>query len=107
MEVHIGIIIKSLVKKKGISVTEFAKRINYTRRNIYEIFEKDTIDTGLLQKISKVLEVNIFINYISEEELFKIKSDKTTHEELKEIVVELKNEVERLKEINFSKKSKS
>lgn len=107
MEVHIGRIIKDLVKRKGISVTEFAIRINCTRRNAYEIFEKETIDTGLLQKISKVLEVNLFVSYVSEEEVFKIKSNKTTHEELKEIVFELKNEVERLKEISFSKKSKS
>ena len=62
--IAIGEYIKKVLKEKGISVTEFGKRINTHRRNIYDIFERKSIDTGLLQKISEVLEHNFFQYYI-------------------------------------------
>ncbi len=100
MSIHIGKIIKKLVKKKGISVTDFADKINYSRRNVYEIFARETIDTGLLIKINKILEVNIFLNYISDSDIKEIKNSKSTKEELNEILNNLKSEIDNLKEIN-------
>ena len=61
--VHIGEIIKRVVKEKGLSVTEFGKRISKHRRNVYDIFKRESVDTELLQKISKVLEHDFFIYY--------------------------------------------
>ena len=101
MVVHIGKVIKKLVKKKGISVTGFADMINYSRRNVYEIFGRETIDTGLLIKISKVLEQNLFLNYISDSDLSELKNSKSTSEELKDILDNLKLEVKKIKEINY------
>lgn len=99
MAVHIGNIIKDVVKDKGIPVKTFADKVGFSRRNAYEIFNKTTIDTGLLGKISKVLGENLFLNYLSDSDINKIKNDKTTSQELKEILSNLKSEVKRLKEI--------
>ncbi|MBL4652294.1 MAG: helix-turn-helix domain-containing protein [Flavobacteriales bacterium] len=60
MKVHIGVRIKEVIRNKNISVSEFAKEINYSRRNIYSIFTKESIDTNLLNKISKSLDHNFF-----------------------------------------------
>jgi transcriptional regulator with XRE-family HTH domain len=57
---HIGEQIKEVLEKKGLSVTEFSKRINKSRENCYSIFGRKTIDTGLLQQISAVLEYDFF-----------------------------------------------
>lgn len=46
-----------------MTVTEFADKINYSRRNIYSIFSKESIDTSLLFKISEVLKYNFFNDF--------------------------------------------
>jgi hypothetical protein len=106
MAIHIGKIIKKLVKKKGFGVPEFAKEINYSRRNVYEIFERETIDTGLLIKVSKVLGENLFLHYITEEEISSFKDSKSTKEDLKEILSDLRVEVKRLRDSNVTIKKK-
>ncbi len=100
MVVHIGKIIQKLVKESGMSVTRFADEVYYSRRNIYEIFDKKTIDTGLLIKISKVLKQNLFLNYISEADIVDFKNAKSTNEELTDILAGLKSEVQKLKDNN-------
>jgi hypothetical protein len=69
MSVHIGNIIKTLVKKKDMSVGDFSNKINNTLRNAYKIFDKKSIDTELLVTISKALDENLFFYYIKESEL--------------------------------------
>ena len=56
----IGKIIESKLREKGISVSEFARRINTNRNNVYDIFRRDSVDTQLLQKISAVLDYDFF-----------------------------------------------
>ena len=63
MKLHIGNKIREVVKKSGISVTRFAGNINCSRRNVYSIFDKETIDIGLLLKIGNVLEYDFFSDY--------------------------------------------
>lgn len=63
MNVHIGERIKEAVRKSGMSVTEFAKKINYSRRNIYSIFDKESVDTAILKKIADVLDYDFFVDY--------------------------------------------
>ena len=92
-EIHIGQQIKAVLETKGISVTEFAKRINKSRENIYSIFNRKTIDTGLLTKISEVLEFDFFKplskSYkIIESELQVVREENTL---LKEYTVLLKD----------------
>ncbi len=64
-DIHIGTQIKSVLETKGISVTEFARRINKSRENIYSIFTRKSIDTSLLAKISEVLDYDFFRMYSS------------------------------------------
>jgi plasmid maintenance system antidote protein VapI len=99
MIVHIGSVIKEAVSKSGLSVTEFADQINYSRRNVYEIFEKETIDTGVLLKINKVLGQNLFFAYLDKPDLDKIQNDVSTSDQLKQMIGELKAEVDRLKKL--------
>ncbi len=51
---------KAVLETKGITVTEFAKRINKSRENVYSIFTRKSIDTNLLSKISEVLEFDFY-----------------------------------------------
>jgi transcriptional regulator with XRE-family HTH domain len=63
---HIGKKIKEVLDLSNLNVAEFARKISVTRVNVYNIFERDTIDTGLLKKISKVLNHDFFSYYTSE-----------------------------------------
>lgn len=93
MSVNIGSKIKSVVAKKGLPVSEFARRINKSRENIYNIFKRKTIDTELLVKISKVLEHDFFQYYTSlTSELQKLKEENET---LKEMIRFLKSKPKR------------
>lgn len=63
--VHIGQKIKEVFESKGMTVVEFAKRINTSRENVYGIYKRKTLDVELLFKISEVLEYNFFQYYIN------------------------------------------
>ncbi len=60
LNMHIGERIKARTKEFGIGTTELARRINTTKQNVYTIFERKSIDTDLLQKLSKALEFDFF-----------------------------------------------
>jgi hypothetical protein len=62
-KVHIGKKIKEVLDKSALSAVDFAKSISLTRNGAYKVFEKETIDTGQLQKISKVLNHDFFSYY--------------------------------------------
>jgi transcriptional regulator with XRE-family HTH domain len=63
MEIHVGKLIKNRLQETGMTKSEFARRINKTSQNVYDIFERKTIDIGLLLKISKILDFNFFERY--------------------------------------------
>lgn len=63
---HIGKKIKEVLGESKFSVIEFAEKINRTRDVVYKIFAKENIDTGLLHKISQVLEHDFFSYYSNE-----------------------------------------
>lgn len=67
---HIGEKIKGIFKESGLTVAEFARRIDTSRENVYGIFRRKSIDTYLLKKISEVLNYNFFKYYINTEELY-------------------------------------
>ncbi len=83
MIIHIGNKIKSIVSKKGMTVSEFSRRIHKSRENVYSIFKRKTIDTGLLTTISKVLEYDFFQYYTSlSSEFQKLKDENQTLKEM-------------------------
>ncbi|MDR2064712.1 MAG: helix-turn-helix domain-containing protein [Prevotellaceae bacterium] len=66
-EVHIGNLIRQKVNQSSLTVTEFARLINKTRENVYDIFKRSSIDTALLLQISKVLDYNFFKHFKEKE----------------------------------------
>jgi len=66
MAIHIGQVIKEALKRRGMTVSEFGRRIHKSRENVYSIFKRITIDTGLLYDISEVLEQDFFLLYSKE-----------------------------------------
>lgn len=57
---HIGQRIKEVLEQRHKPVTWLAKEINCERTNVYNIFARQDINTGLLVKISSILEHNFF-----------------------------------------------
>jgi predicted transcriptional regulator len=65
MQLHIGKEIEKIYQNSGMKLSEFAKRINTSSRNVYSIFERPEIKTDQLAKISEVLRFNFFSLYMS------------------------------------------
>ena len=86
-EIHIGKEIHEVFINRGLTITEFAKRINKSRENVYNIFTRKSIDTDLLLVISDVLRFDFFLLYI------------ITSKD-KEEIENLKKEVDLLRELN-------
>lgn len=65
MGLHIGREIEKIYENSGIKLSEFAKRINTSTRNVYSIFAREEIKTDQLLKISEVLNFDFFSLYTS------------------------------------------
>lgn len=63
---HIGNLIRQTLKERGYTVVWFAAQLAYTRVNVYKIFEKKSLDTDLLMRISVILGTNFFKPYYEE-----------------------------------------
>jgi transcriptional regulator with XRE-family HTH domain len=64
--VEIGQKIKDVFERRKMKLTEFADELGTVRQNVYRIFKKRHVDTGLLLKISQVLEHNFFQYYVGQ-----------------------------------------
>lgn len=60
MPFHIGQAIRQELINQERSVAWFARKLQFSRTNIYKIFEKDTIDIKLLARISSILNRDFF-----------------------------------------------
>ena len=92
--IHIGNQIKEIFDTKDLTVSEFARRIDTSRGNVYGIFKRKSIDTNLLIKISTVLDHNFFQYFIRKEEIYP---EVTT---LAKKLAASEKEIEYLKKIN-------
>ena len=61
--IHIGQIIEKECKKQNKSISWLANQINCDRRNVYDIFSRESLNTHLLYKISRVLGCDFFALY--------------------------------------------
>jgi hypothetical protein len=61
--IHIGEEIQERLRKKRMKVVDFSRKIDTNRNNIYDIFNRKSIDSGLLLKISEALEFDFFRLY--------------------------------------------
>ena len=57
---HIGQLIRQELRRQERSVAWFARQLSCDRSNIYSIFQKESIDTYLLVRISIILQYNFF-----------------------------------------------
>jgi hypothetical protein len=78
--VEIGQKIKEVFDERNIKLTEFADELGTVRQNVYRIFKKRHVDTGLLLKISQVLHHNFFQYYVAQppevdEKILALKSE--------------------------------
>jgi transcriptional regulator with XRE-family HTH domain len=64
MSFHIGNLINEQRKKAGMTKSEFARRIASSPQSIHYALKRKSIDTDLLQKISKTLDYDFFQHYI-------------------------------------------
>ena len=62
--VEIGQKIKEVFDSRHMKLTDFADELGTVRQNVYRIFRKRHLDTGLLLKISQVLHHNFFQYYV-------------------------------------------
>lgn len=103
-QIHIGKKIREVLDKTPISVVDFAKSINLTRNGAYKVFEKETIDTGQLQTICKVLNHDFFTYY--EQNLSTVKetnfeygfATKSEVADLAHMILKLTRAIERIEE---------
>ena len=64
--IHIGHLIHEQLRKDQRSVGWLAREIHCTRNNVYKIFNKPSLDSDLILKISKVMNFNFFQYYTAE-----------------------------------------
>ena len=63
---HIGHLIQTQLKADKRSVGWLAREIGCTRNNVYKIFNKASLDSDLLLRISKAMQFNFFRYYTEE-----------------------------------------
>lgn len=63
---HIGNQIKMKMKEKKKSVVWLANELGYSRINIYKIFDKRSIDSNILLRISTILDFDFLSLYTEE-----------------------------------------
>lgn len=67
----IGVLIKEELERQERSISWFARKLSCDRSNVYRLFQKESIDTGLLARISILLGRDFFSDlsqYIKEKD---------------------------------------
>ena len=60
---HIVQLIRQQVEKQGVTVSWLARQLPCSRTNVYKIFDRATIDTSVLVRISIILKYDFFKHY--------------------------------------------
>lgn len=94
--VHIGKKIKEVLFQRPLSIVEFADKINKTRTVVYDIFKRNSIDSLLLSKISKVLDHDFFMYYYLDkpENQKTLKEKEVSYSKKKDQVIVLQMELQ-------------
>lgn len=91
----IGKEIKDIVKKRGYTAEYMAKELNVSKPNVYDIYNRSSIDTGLLERLCQVLHHNFFSRYAIMYSTEKEKEqEKYCRERIKELEHQLKEKDE-------------
>lgn len=98
MSIHIGKYIRFQADLKKIGATELGKLLNKSRETIYDIFDRESVDTELLLACCKVLNHDFFAYYYSQEPLLSFRENEIKN--WKRRIDALKNELEREMKLN-------
>ena len=63
---HIGTIIRERMEQQGHTVSWLARQFGCSRVNMYKIFDKNSIDTQSLLRLSVILDYDFFALYQEE-----------------------------------------
>ena len=63
MSVHIGKEIEKKTRERGVTVVRLSRELGCHRTNIYRIFDSPTIDSGVLSRLSVILQYDFFSLY--------------------------------------------
>ena len=74
----IGSLIKEELERQERSISWFARKLSCDRSNVYRLFQKNSIDTELLTRISIILNRNFFVE-IAENTEKRAKSQNQRH----------------------------
>ncbi|HIX26658.1 MAG TPA: helix-turn-helix domain-containing protein [Candidatus Barnesiella excrementigallinarum] len=69
--IHLGKLIKKKFNESGLTVNEFAQRINRSRTVVYNIFERESIDIKMLEEISRALNYDFIKLYTQKNSIKK------------------------------------
>lgn len=84
-DVNIGMYLQSLIEEKGISKGQFADAIGIRRQNVNrDIFDKESLDTAMVCRISEYLDFNLFSLFIQDNQY-----DYSTKEVKARIIIEM------------------
>lgn len=73
--VHIGSKIKSQAELIGLGATKFGEHLNRSRENVYDLYGRETVDTGLLLACCKILNHDFFQYYYEEDPMHTLRED--------------------------------
>ena len=62
MSLHIGELIKKVVRTKNVKVEFLAKKLDMTQNNVFNIYKRESIGTSELLRLSEVLDYNFFVD---------------------------------------------
>jgi transcriptional regulator with XRE-family HTH domain len=97
-DVQIGPKVQEVFESRNMKLSDLADQLGTVRQNVYRIFKKKDLDTGLLIKISEVLDHNFFHYYKTPE----VDTDQPLDKELAELRAQLelaRKEIDYLKRI--------
>ena len=61
--IHIGSLIRLKMEERQKTVVWLAEQLSCSRTNVYKIFDKYSVDTEMLARISSILEFDFFSVY--------------------------------------------
>lgn len=92
---RIGEKVEARAKELRIGPTELARKIKTSKQNIYHIYKRESIDTELLMRLSKVLEYDFF-QYFREAETLAVYEQRPVYGKNKKLSPAMSAEMELL-----------
>jgi len=92
-DIHMGKLVKRLLKQKNINTKKFAEQIGLKYRSVYDLFHRKKLHTSHLEKISTALNHDMFQYVYSE-------GTSPAEKKLQEKITQLEKEMEVLKTEN-------